>query len=81
MATNLKRTTIFLTPEQHERLRRLAYERRTSMASLIREATLEVLEDAEDVQEGMVALADDEGTVTWEEYQRRRKERERRGEL
>ena len=73
MGTNLKRTTIFLTQEQHERLRRLAFEQRTSMAKLLRDATLEVLEDEEDVREGLKALADDEGTITWEQYQRIRK--------
>lgn len=75
MATNLKRTTIFLTEEQHEKLRRLAFEQRTSMARLIRDATLEILEDEEDIREGVKALADKKGTVTWETYRRRRKER------
>ncbi|HEX7364073.1 MAG TPA: DUF6290 family protein [Dehalococcoidia bacterium] len=75
MATNLKRTTIFLTEEQHEKLRRLAFEQRTSMAQLIRDAALEIFEDEEDIREGRKALADKKGTVTWETYQRRRKER------
>jgi len=75
MATNLKRTTIFLTGEQHERLRHLAFEQRTSMAKLIRDATLEILEDEEDSIEGLKALADKKDTVTWKTYQRHRKER------
>ncbi len=75
MATNLKRTTIFLTEEQHEKLRRLAFEQRTSMAKLIRDAALEIFEDEEDIREGQEALADKKGTVTWETYQRRRKVR------
>jgi predicted DNA-binding protein len=73
MVTNLKRTTIFLTEEQHERLRRLAFEQRTSMAKLIRDATLEILEDEEDIREGLKSLADKKGTVSWGEYRRRRK--------
>jgi len=81
MGTTLKRTTIFLTEEQHERLRRLAFEQRTSMAKLLRDAALEILEDEEDIQEGLKALADAEGTITWEQYQRQRKEREPRSEL
>ena len=81
MGTTLKRTTIFLTEEQHERLRRLAFEQRTSMAKLLRDATLEILEDEEDIHEGLKALADEEGTITWEQYQRQRKERELRGVL
>ena len=72
MGTTLKRTTIFLTEEQHERLRRLAFEQRTSMAQLLRDAALEILEDEEDIQEGLKALEDEKGTVTWEQYQRQR---------
>lgn len=79
MGTALKRTTIFLTQEQHERLRRLAFEQRTSMAKLLRDAALEILEDEEDIREGLKALSDEEGTVTWEQYQQSRQER--RGEL
>ena len=74
MGTNLKRTTIFLTEEQHERLRRLAFEQRTSMAKLLRDATLEILEDEEDMREGLKALADEVDTITWEQYQLKRKE-------
>ncbi len=81
MGTTLKRTTIFLTEEQHERLRRLAFEQRTSMAQLLRNAALEILEDEGDIREGLKALADEEGTMTWAQYQRQRAERESRGEL
>jgi len=81
MGTTLKRTTIFLTEEQHERLRRLAFEQRTSMAKLLRDATLEILEDEEDIHEGLKSMTDEEGTITWEQYQRQRKERELRGVL
>jgi predicted DNA-binding protein len=75
MGTSLKRTTIFLTEDQHERLRRLAFEQRTSMAKLLRDAALEILEDEEDVREGLKALEEgDEGSVTLEELERRRAE-------
>ena len=72
MGTALKRTTIFLTEEQHERLRRLAFEQRTSMAKLLRDAALEILEDEEDVQEGLRALEDKRGTLDWETFKRER---------
>jgi len=75
MGTALKRTTIFLTEEQHERLRRLAFEQRTSMAKLLRDAALEILEDEEDIREGLKALAEEQGTITWREYQQRRQDR------
>ncbi len=79
MGTALKRTTIFLTEEQHGRLRRLAFEQRTSMAKLLRDAAVEILEDEEDIREGLKALSDEEGSTTWKQYQENR--RERRGEL
>ena len=74
MATTLKRTTIFLTPEQHERLRRIAFERRTSMARLLRDAAMEIMEDEEDIREGTKALeeAKREGTVSWREFLKER---------
>lgn len=74
MVTALKRTTIFLTPEQHDRLRRVAFQRRISMAKLLREAAMEILEDEEDIREGLKALHDKAGTVTWKEYQQTRRE-------
>lgn len=38
MADGLIRTTVFLTVAQHDRLRRLAFEQRSSIAELIRDA-------------------------------------------
>jgi len=40
-----------------------------------------VIEDEGDTREGLKALAEEEGTITWEEYRRQRAERESRGEL
>jgi predicted DNA-binding protein len=77
MVTSLKRTTIFLTQEQHERLRRLAFEQRTSMAKLLRDAALEILEDEEDIRAGLKALSDEKGTVTWQQYSKSRQGRQR----
>ena len=75
MGTTLKRTTIFLTEEQHERLRRLAFEQRTSMAKLVREAILEIFEDEEDIREVLKTRADgDEGSISLEELERLRAE-------
>jgi hypothetical protein len=46
------------------------------MAKLLRDAALEILEDEEDIHEGLKSLAGEEGTITWEQYQRQRAERE-----
>ena len=56
---SLKRTTIFLTHEQHERLRRLAFEQRTSMAKLLRDAALRIMEDEADIKERLKASTDE----------------------
>jgi predicted DNA-binding protein len=73
--SNLKRTTIFLTEEHHEALRRIAFEHKVSMANLIREAVLEIIEDDEDIREGLLALQDsDEESITLEEFKHRRSE-------
>jgi len=71
----------FLTEDQHERLRQVAFEQRTSIASLLREAAMEILEDYEDLREGLEALADEEGTVSWREYRQRRRVGEQQGDL
>ena len=68
MKTQLQRTTIFLTKEQHYKLRGLAFLKRTSMSKIIRDAVLEILEDEEDIQEGIKSLYDAKGTITLEEY-------------
>jgi len=72
--SNLKRTTIFLTEEHHEALRRIAFERRTSMANIIREAVLEIIEDDEDIREVMKAREEGGGYITLEELDHRYKE-------
>ena len=36
------------------------------------EELIEFLENEEDVQAGLKALADEEGSITWEQYQRER---------
>lgn len=68
--TRLKRTTIFLTEEQHEQLRRIAFEKNTSMAKLLREAFIEMLEGEEDIRECLKTWDDKEGAMTLDEYRR-----------
>jgi hypothetical protein len=75
LGTSLKHTTIFLTEDQLEKLRQLAFIRRTSMSHLLREAAMELIEDEEDIREGLLALANARGTIDWKDYQRQWKER------
>jgi Arc/MetJ-type ribon-helix-helix transcriptional regulator len=77
--SNLKRTTIFLTEEHHEELRRLAFERRTSMANLIREAVLEMLENDEDIRAIQEAEKEGDKSIPWEEVKGKWKENHKQG--
>lgn len=74
MKDTLQRTTIFLTKDQHERLRTLAFNRRKSMAQLIREAALEILEDEEDLKSALKIMDNDEEMISFDEYDNKRKQ-------
>lgn len=74
MKDTLQRTTIFLTKNQHERLRVLAFQRRKSMAQLIREVALEILEDEEDLKSALRIMGNDEEMIAFEEYDNKRKQ-------
>ena len=72
---DMKRTTIFLSERQHEELRKMAFEKRTSMANLIREAVLEMLEDEEDIKSIQEAEKDGKQEyIPWEDVKREWKE-------
>ena len=51
------------------------------MINRIENLRLALEEEEEDIREGLEALVDKKGTITWEEYERQRMERESRGEL
>ena len=74
MKDTLQRTTVFLTKDQHEKLRTLAFKRRKSMAQLIREATLELLEDEEDLKSALVIMDNDEKMILFDDYDNKRKQ-------
>lgn len=72
----MKRTMVYLSDELHEGLRRLAFERRSSMAELIRAAVERVFgEDIEDLRDGEAELrryyANRRSAVTLEELKAR----------
>jgi len=68
MKNDLQRTTIFLTKDQHEKLRTLAFKKRKSMAQLIREAVIEILEDEEDLKSALLIMDNNEEMVSFDEY-------------
>jgi len=73
MKDTLQRTTIFLTKNQHEGLRLLAFKRRKSMSHLIREAALGILEDEEDLKSALRIMDNDEEMISFNEYDSKRK--------
>ena len=63
---SLIRTTIFLTEDQHERLRRLAFEQRTSMAKLLRDAAIRILSDGENKNGGKNTVTDEKDSAEFQ---------------
>lgn len=74
----VKKTMIYLPDELHKNLKRLAVERDTSMADIIRDAAVAVLEEErEDLADAAKALAefrrDPASAIPLAEYHRRRR--------
>jgi predicted DNA-binding protein len=62
---NFKRTTISLRNNEYEVLRYIAYKNKTSVAGVIRELINELIEEQTDIQDGMEALQDQNGSLDW----------------
>ena len=76
----MKKTMIYLPEETHEGLRELAFENKTSLAELIRQAVDivygEDIEDIRDMKEELARYqADPSAAIPLEEYLRQRKAR------
>jgi predicted DNA-binding protein len=76
----MKKTMIYLPEETHEGLRELAFENKTSLAELIRQAVDivygEDIEDIRDMKEELARYqADPSSAIPFEEYLRQRKAR------
>jgi predicted DNA-binding protein len=70
IAEKFKRTTISLRSEEYEALRFLAFKRKTSVAGVVRELIAEILEEQEDIRDGLKALNDTKGTLDWETFKK-----------
>lgn len=66
----LKRTTITLPIKDYEVLRFVAFKRKTSVAGIIREMIVELLEDEEDVRDGLKALEEKGDTLDWDTFKK-----------
>lgn len=67
---NYKKLTLSIRPEEYDVLRFVAFKRKTSIAGLARGLIRELLEDEEDVTDGMKALEDRKGAMDWETFKR-----------
>jgi len=67
---NYKKVTLSLHPEEYEVLRFIAFKRKTSVAGVVREMILEILEDEDDIRDGLKALEDRGDTLDWESFKR-----------
>ena len=68
---NYKKVTLSLHPEEYEVLRFIAFKRKTSVAGVVREMILEILEDEDDIRDGLKALEDRGDTLDWETFKRK----------
>ncbi|MBI4333757.1 MAG: hypothetical protein HY673_21050 [Chloroflexi bacterium] len=68
---NYKKLTLSIRPEEYDVLRFVAFKRKTSVAGLAREWIRELLEDEEDIRDGLKALEDREGSLDWETFKRK----------
>jgi hypothetical protein len=66
----VKRTTINLCSEEYEALRFLAFKRKTSVAGLVYELIKEVLEDEEDIRDGLKSLQVKGDSLDWETFKK-----------
>lgn len=67
---NYKKLTLSIHPEEYDILRFVAFKRKTSVAGLTRELIRELLEDEEDIRDGLKALAKKGDTMDWETFKR-----------
>lgn len=67
---NFKRTTISLRSEEYEALRFVGFKRKKSVAGVVRELIYELLEEEEDIRDGLKALAEKGDTMDWETFKK-----------
>jgi hypothetical protein len=65
-----KKVTLSLHPEEYDALRFVAFKRKTSVAGVVRGLLQELLEDEEDIRDGLKALEEKGDTLDWETFKR-----------
>jgi DNA-binding MarR family transcriptional regulator len=67
---NYKKLTLSIHPEEYDILRFVAFKRKTSVAGVARELIRELLEDEEDISDGLKALEERGDSLDWETFKR-----------
>lgn len=65
---NYKRTTISLRSEEYEVLRFVAFKQKTSVAGVVRGLIAELVEEQEDIRDGLKALQDQSAGMDWQTF-------------
>jgi predicted DNA-binding protein len=65
-----KKTTISLKDEEYEVLRYLAFKQKTSVAGVVRRLISELIEEQEDIRDGLKALQEQSGSLDWQSFKR-----------
>ena len=65
-----KRVTLSLHPEEYEVLRFVAFKRKSSIAGVVRDMLREIIEDEEDIRDGLKALEEKGDTLDWATFKR-----------
>jgi len=71
VSQDYKRVTLSLHRDEYEVLRFVAFKRKTSIAGVVREMIVELLEDEEDIGDGLKALETKGDTMDWETFKRK----------
>ncbi len=66
-----KKVTLSLHPDEYEVLRFVAFKRKTSVAGVVREMIQEILEDEDDIRDGLKALEDKADSLDWQTFKRK----------
>jgi hypothetical protein len=65
-----KRVTLSLHPDEYEVLRFVAFKRKSSIAGVVRDMLRELIEDEEDIQDGLKALEKKGDALDWATFKR-----------
>jgi len=67
---NYKKLTLSIHPEEYDILRFVAFKRKTSVAGVARELIRELLEEEEDIRDGLKALEEKGDRLDWQTFKR-----------